>query len=461
MPVTKIWAEWDRMPPIYYLNNNSRCYYYSMTDVIVAEEIKKLPSKQRKRFYPITTVADSSLKAQDSAISSGSPTWTTDGIYGSALEFDGVDDEVDTDASIDPPATGAVSFWMRGSGTPTVRERPFGVNGNWEARLETTGLLKFDIGASPAAGTEPFSTTTAVDEDGRWYHIVAMFNADTDLFEVYVNGELEASGTSPVDLVAQSEGILSFGTRTGSTENWNGALDEFRVYNRWLSVSEVNDLYGRLAYWKLDETSGTNAVDSTEHGNDGSYTGGPTLGLNGAYVANTATAIELDGLAEYVDINKTLVNDLSAFTMFGWVRADSVDSVQSLFGQNDVIEFGINYTSGQLHLNTANGGSIDTFNRLPVGKWTHVAVTGDGTELKIYVNGLEYDTGGSATASYGSNTDNFMLGAGVYSGSGDYLDGRLDDVQVFDRALKVEEIFGFYKRGRPAGVRIINWLEVR
>lgn len=122
---------------------------------------------------------------------------------------------------------------------------------------------------------------------------------------------------------------------------------------------------------------------------------------------------------------------------------------------------GINFSSGRMHLWTENGGSLNAYNQLPVGKWTHVAVTGDGSDLKIYVNGRETISGGNTTANYGNSSDAFMLGAGVYSGSGDYLDGRLDDVQVFDRALKPEQIYNLYKGGRPAGVRILNWLETR
>ena len=37
LPVAKIWAGQDREPPDYYLANDSRCYYYSYSDVIVAE----------------------------------------------------------------------------------------------------------------------------------------------------------------------------------------------------------------------------------------------------------------------------------------------------------------------------------------------------------------------------------------------------------------------------------------
>ncbi|MHA1382727.1 MAG: amidohydrolase family protein [Candidatus Helarchaeota archaeon] len=53
LPVSKMWAEFDRDPPNYYLANDSRCYYYAYTDVIVAEMVRSLPEKQRKRLFPL------------------------------------------------------------------------------------------------------------------------------------------------------------------------------------------------------------------------------------------------------------------------------------------------------------------------------------------------------------------------------------------------------------------------
>ena len=40
LPVSKVWTEYDREAPDYYLANDSRCYYYGYTDVIVAEMVR-------------------------------------------------------------------------------------------------------------------------------------------------------------------------------------------------------------------------------------------------------------------------------------------------------------------------------------------------------------------------------------------------------------------------------------
>ncbi|MGD9495718.1 MAG: hypothetical protein AB7Y46_05350 [Armatimonadota bacterium] len=53
LPVAKLWQEFDREPPDYYLANDSRCYYYAATDMVLAEMVGALPAKQQARLYPL------------------------------------------------------------------------------------------------------------------------------------------------------------------------------------------------------------------------------------------------------------------------------------------------------------------------------------------------------------------------------------------------------------------------
>lgn len=52
LPVIKQWAETEREPPEYYLDDDSPCYYYSMTDALLAEEYMKLTPEEQDRIYP-------------------------------------------------------------------------------------------------------------------------------------------------------------------------------------------------------------------------------------------------------------------------------------------------------------------------------------------------------------------------------------------------------------------------
>jgi hypothetical protein len=53
MPLQKIWGEHDTLYPETFESNNSKLYYYSLTDVLLAEQILKLPKNQQNRFRPL------------------------------------------------------------------------------------------------------------------------------------------------------------------------------------------------------------------------------------------------------------------------------------------------------------------------------------------------------------------------------------------------------------------------
>jgi hypothetical protein len=53
LPVTKMWASYEREGPDYYLANDAPCYYYAYTDVIVAEMVHALPAEHQARLYPL------------------------------------------------------------------------------------------------------------------------------------------------------------------------------------------------------------------------------------------------------------------------------------------------------------------------------------------------------------------------------------------------------------------------
>jgi predicted TIM-barrel fold metal-dependent hydrolase len=52
MAVCKKWSSWDPVEPKYYLDDDSRVYPYSATDVLVYEQVMSLPEAERARFHP-------------------------------------------------------------------------------------------------------------------------------------------------------------------------------------------------------------------------------------------------------------------------------------------------------------------------------------------------------------------------------------------------------------------------
>jgi hypothetical protein len=445
---------------------NTQCVRGQVDDLRIFE--RALSSKEVAQLFGLlgrwqfsegagTVVTESTGLASNANVTGA--TWTSDCSGNMALSFDGVDDSAATTASFDPPNEGTVAFWFRSAGPGLARQRLWGLNSDFEMWQDPDGKISCDVSTDGYQGG--CITTTPLNTAGRWYYIAAQYNADTEAYTIFVDGEFHKSGVSSWAITDQAPGTLSFGTRTGATDYFNGAIRDFRIYNRKMTPTEIANHSGLIAHWQLDETSGAIANDLAVANNDGTYVGSPTLGVQGSNASANGTAVNFNGTSQYVTSGAKLLNGLSKFTLAAWIRPDRVTPSISFLGQNGLIEFGIDTSANKIDLWTNSGGALVANHQLALAKWSHVAAVGTGAGLKIYVNGIEVGYGGSATTSYGTNSGIFKVGEGVLNPSGNYFAGRIDDVRVYRRALCPTEIESLYQGGRPMGVRIIRWVETR
>ncbi|MFV8347656.1 LamG-like jellyroll fold domain-containing protein [Flavobacterium sp. ZB4P13] len=145
---------------------------------------------------------------------------------------------------------------------------------------------------------------------------------------------------------------------------------------------------------------------------------------------------------DYIDFGTTLLSNRSAFTAEAWIKFDKTKYVDrmSLFGQNDVVEFG--FESNNLRCWTAGGGTVD----LPLtlypsdNAWHHIAVVANGTNLLFYLDGVQVASGGSFTANYGSSAYTTKIGWGVMDVGGVGLTGEVFKLGFWSKALSPTEI---------------------
>ncbi len=414
-----------------------------------------------------STAADSSGLANTATLSGGA-TWETTCAGNNALTTNGSGGIAQTNTPFTPPSVGTVAFWMRGAGDPGRTARIMGLGGDWEIRQIPGGSLSFDLGGSPYAGNELFSTLDPVCTSDKWYHIAAVFDDTDNSYNVYIDGKLRTSGISPVDLVPQSAGVLSFGTRTGTTDYWNGALRDVRIYSRKLGPTEIAQLYGMVGYWKLDETSGTVASDSSGATNNGTYTGGPTLGTPapnnlGVYFPSGGQYV----LAPASDTLNALGVNNADFSVAFWVKPVAATSDwRPLFHKGSAdMERGpglwLNPGSNRVHFKvstTANSNEgTDSVANLPMNGWSHIACVKAGDRWRLYVNAV-LDTEYALSAATTGNNGPLYFGDDPWYGRSNVY---LDDVRAYNRALCPAEVTAIYGGPPFQGVRIIKWVEIQ
>jgi hypothetical protein len=406
-----------------------------------------------------SSAADSSGQANNATLSGGA-SWTTECTgTNNALLTNGTGGIAATASNFTPPDAGTVAFWMRSSGAPAGTARICGLGGDWEIRQVSDGTIGFDLCAD--AGTS-MVTTTPLSEVNRWYHVAVTFDSDNESYAIYLDGQLHKSGTSANTLSQQAANVLSFGARTGmASEYWAGALRDFRVYNRKLCPTEIATLYGLMGHWKLDETSGTTAYDSSGFDRNMSVLGTATwttLGsVNGALQFNGSTRAEVTNL----------MTSPSNVTLAAWANLTAVDSSGSeVVSLGDYFAIRLDGSSSRafFYNGTTWANATVAQSYLNAG-WHHFAAVFNDTAntCKLYVDGVEAaSVNTTVTIPYSGLGTKTVIGAHGNSSTSFDFTGKIDDVRVYSRALCPNEIQILEAGGNPfGGVKIIKWVEIQ
>jgi len=199
-----------------------------------------------------------------------------------------------------------------------------------------------------------------------------------------------------------------------------------------------------VAYWKLDDGSGTTAKDSAGN-NDGTLQGDATwvVGWIGA-------ALELDG-DDYVDCgNSDAFNITEQVTLAAWIRPDPDFAYPDwsgiiMRGGPNIDTFAFYYNGPNRQLGFKTTGTDPAWMAIAApglfdGEWHHVTAVYNGARKPVYLDGEEIGTMDS-TGTIETSTGRLLLGAGRdMNPPTHYLVGMIDDARIYDKALMQEEI---------------------
>jgi hypothetical protein len=416
-------------------------------------------------FYPLENdVLDASGNGNDGTIV-GAPI-LVDGPadYGMAMEFHGLGaaggggDYIDcgNDTSLDITGPISLALWIKpgaddpeGQGTETapMAKAMSGVGWSWQVRYgwgSPQPYMAFTFNTSPRAWAYVGQNL----EKDEWAHIACSHDGET--LKCYLNGE--ETDSTPMGQITSSEAPVLIGS-DGWGCDWIGAIDEVVIYDRGLSAGEIRYLAGfrpgPVAHYKLDESEGVIAVDSSGNENDGILTGTamswmPDDGMIGG-------ALSFDGTASATDYLEISTADISltagTVAMWGKLGPDPQAPATRYFIGHTTLPAWNNRI--QLYMDNSDTildlGLGDSHNRhkdimsLAAETWYHVALTWDEGNYVVYVNGAE-KANGSYTGLDTLNAVADIGNDGNANGRDEAFNGLLDDVRIYDRALSPDEV---------------------
>jgi hypothetical protein len=190
-----------------------------------------------------TSVSDSSGNNLTGTISGA--TWTTSGVYGGALSFNGSNSYVDLGNPAALRLTGSMTLeaWIKAAANPSDDGQIVAKSNGQGWQLKTspdTGAETFGTEVSSTSGTNTQRYSKTVRSLNTWYHIAGVYDAASKTLNTYVNGVLDSgtlNGTVPGSQLDSSANV-NIGRRTNGFY-FNGIIDEVRIYNRALSQAEI------------------------------------------------------------------------------------------------------------------------------------------------------------------------------------------------------------------------------
>lgn len=254
-----------------------------------------------------------------------------------------------------------------------------------------------------------------------------------------------------------------------STNSRNVGLTlRYDSLNSLQTFSDSSPGSGLVAYWKMDETNGTDAVDSKN-------------GFNLTEINTMSSFGKLNHARKFNAGNSYLIaEDKPEFatpyvTVAGWVKPEGFGSgnFASIFSRgNNADDSGItlgyagydDLGQGQLECKVnaqkADGSAIKILNitrgddKLKAGVWSHVACTYDGQLVSIYINGSLRTTAPGPGVMVNGSPSYIVVGKNINSEGG--INAEVDEVSYWNRALTASEIANLYNNPENSLISAVN-----
>ena len=441
---------------------------------------------------------DSTGRNNGTAAAGNIGTNNASGISSSALFFDGNDDRIviaDSNSLTFGNGTNdgnfSISMWINAKSFSTLNwliSKRDAAN-EWQFVL-SGGKLILQLFSGGGANYISRSYNTALNSN-QWYYVTTTYNGSGSAagINIYVNGvRLDDTSTSSGVYVAMSNTVAPvYIAPLTNGYYFNGTMDEILIYNKTLSVLEIQQLYksglsqkantnisiqtrislnltynvsdsGLVSFWNFNNDNTTRASDLMGR-NNGTYANHASTNVASGVIGNGSS---FDGTDDYISGTLSTSNSSMPFTVMAWVNVRKLSGgfqVPFRWGTEttgNIIDIAIGGPTGTgqtLSCDRWNGASIPYVVGINLNEWNHIACIYNGSAILEYVNGV-YKGNWSGTLNISSSS--YSIG-GRSGASPLNFNGTVDEVRVYNRSLSGSEVLDIYNHGTSELSDLTSW----
>ncbi len=260
------------------------------------------------------------------------------------------------------------------------------------------------------------------------------------------------SGEYVLTLAADGSGIQGLSGNVLSTNIQDSFVVDQTLVSAPTYSSSVSS-YGPVGYWRLSESTGTAASDSSGNKRNGVYRNGVSLGQRGALSGPSSSnnAASFDGINDHVSIPDSTALRSSQLSLEALVKINSAaiqddDAIlMKTTTKSRTDGYGLYYSKGYLHFFVNHFSNIRVAAPIIPNQFVHVVATYDGKALRLYFNGILV-SGKTVSVAVKHSVAPLLIGAAP---GGSNFGGTLDEISIYNRALSAVEVGLHYKATVP------------
>ena len=220
---------------------------------------------------------------------------------------------------------------------------------------------------------------------------------------------------------------------------------------------------GLVGWWPFNG----NANDESGNGNDGTVDGAT---LTEDRFGNVDKAYGFDGYNDEIRIqHQTILNLEGDFSITGWYKTSefpATNNSHTIIAKRDdnlnccspqvpydlqvnYIQNSTDYRKPLLAFANGNYHFCQSDSLLALDEWTNISLTYSLDTCRIYVNGMMTHSALFPSNFRGANSSDLLIGSINRAYGDEYMNGQLDDIAIYNRALTEQEIQNLYTGTTP------------